>query len=53
MISVNKIFLIKVNTKFSTLDEFTIQQLRMFPGGTGELKQGAEGYWPCFKTHQC
>jgi fructose-1,6-bisphosphatase I len=25
--------------KFLTLDEFTIQQLRMFPGGTGELSR--------------
>lgn len=28
-----------MKAKFSTLDEFTIQQLRMFPGGTGELSR--------------
>lgn len=28
-----------MKTEFLTLDEFTIQQLRLFPGGTGELSR--------------
>ena len=28
-----------MQTEFLTLDEFTIQQLRLFPGGTGELSR--------------
>ena len=28
-----------MTTEFLTLDEFTIQQLRLFPGGTGELSR--------------
>src|SRR6266498_33541 len=28
-----------MNREFMTLDEFTIQQLRLFPGGTGELSR--------------
>jgi fructose-1,6-bisphosphatase I len=45
--------MVNVNRNVLTLDEFTIQQLRMFPMATGELSGLLRDMGPCRKKSEC